>query len=289
MNGLHPLYFLAEAILESMYIKLYHRAKNRGKYTDGIYNSMIDAKDGHIPSPLIMFTSTVLRHALWELQKYIAVPPKASKSTLKADRPHHSNYLNNKKDGGKNASWCAATGRKWLTLPGVADMFTFLMNTWNTLRECYEQRVYKNTLATIRRQIQQPVNPMPAEVISTEAARVSRAIPIDCLRSEVVLEEPVIGSTDPNILIDNKCMDDELHCRSPGGGKNYEHESDEIHESNSIPTTIWQRCAETEVERFDQGTTDVDGYNGNDGDGTDADEEEDASPADDGSTLNLED
>jgi len=68
-----------------MYIKFYHQANNRSKYADGFYNSMIDDKDGHIPSPLIMFTCTALRHALLEWQKNKGVHPKASKSELKAD------------------------------------------------------------------------------------------------------------------------------------------------------------------------------------------------------------
>jgi hypothetical protein len=49
-----------------IYIKYYHRANDRGKYADGLYNSMINDRDGHIPSPLIMFTSTALHHALLE-------------------------------------------------------------------------------------------------------------------------------------------------------------------------------------------------------------------------------
>jgi len=138
-----------------IYIKFYHRANNHSKYANGFYNSMIDDKDGHIPSPLIMYTCTVLRHALLEWQKNKGVYPKAFKSKLKADRPDHSNYFNHKNDGGKNASCCAATGRKLLTSPGIADTYTFLMNTWNTLPESYPQRVYKNTLATVKRQIQQ--------------------------------------------------------------------------------------------------------------------------------------
>jgi len=63
------------------------------------------------------------------------VYPKASKSTLKADRPDRSNYFNYKNDSGKIASYCAVTGRKLLTSPGVADTYTFLINTWNTLSE----------------------------------------------------------------------------------------------------------------------------------------------------------
>jgi len=183
---------------------------------------MIDDKDGHIPSPLIMFTWTALRHALLEWQKINGVHPKASKSKLKADRPDHSNYLNYKNDGGKNASCCAATGCKLLTSPGVADTYTFLMNTWNTLPESYQQRVYKNTLATVKRQIQQAENPTPAVVISVEVARVDNAILLDYLASEVALEEPEIRSTDPNIPIDNNCMDDELHFAMPGGSGDYE-------------------------------------------------------------------
>ena len=77
-----------------MYIKFYHQANNRGKYADAFYNSVIDDKDGHIPSPLIMFTCTTLHHALVEWQKNKCVHPKASKSKLKADRPDHLNYFN---------------------------------------------------------------------------------------------------------------------------------------------------------------------------------------------------
>jgi hypothetical protein len=39
-------------------------------------------------------------------------------------------------------------------------------------------------------------------VISEEAGRVDNAILVDHLTSDVVLEEPEIGSTDPNIPID---------------------------------------------------------------------------------------
>jgi len=45
-------------------------------------------------------------------------------------------------------------------------------------------------------------------VISVEAARVDNAILVDYLASEVGLEEPQIGSTDPNIPIGNNCKDD---------------------------------------------------------------------------------
>ena len=110
---------------------------------------MIDDKDSHIPSPLIMFTRTTLRHALLEWQENKCIHPKASKSKLKVDRPDRSNYLNYNNDCDKNASCCAATGRKLLTSPGGADAYAFLTNTWNTLPESYQQRVYNDTLATV--------------------------------------------------------------------------------------------------------------------------------------------
>jgi len=123
-NGQRPLYFLAEAIPVLIYIKYYHRLNNRGQYADGFHNSMIHDKDGPIPSPLFMFTCTTLRHALVEWQKNKGVHPKASKSKLKVDRPDRSNYFNYKNDGAKNASCCAATGRKLLTSPRVSDTYT---------------------------------------------------------------------------------------------------------------------------------------------------------------------
>jgi len=209
---------------------------NISKYAAGFYDSRIDDKDGHIPSPLIMFTCTALRHALLQWQKNTGVHPKASKSKLKAARPDRSNYFNHQNGGGKNASCCAATGRKLLSSPGVADTYTFLMNTWNTLPESYQQRVYHNTLATVKRQIQQAENPTPAVVITVEAARVDNAILLDYLASEVALEEPEIGSTDPNIPIDNNCTDDELHFGMPEGSGNYEDEGDECDMRDAIPT-----------------------------------------------------
>jgi len=177
-------------------------------------------------------------------------------------------------------------GRKLLTPPRVADTYTFLVNTWNTLPESYQQRVYNNTLATVKRQIQQAENPTPAVVISVEAARVDNAILLDYLTSEVALEEPEIGSTDPNIPIDNNCTDDELHFGTPGGSGDFEDEGDE---SDFSPTASRWRRAATELERFDLGTSDVDGYEGEAGDDADADEEDEASQADDGSTQNVED
>jgi len=169
---------------------------------------MIDDKGSRIPSPLIMFTCTALRHALLEWQNDKGVHPKASKSKLKADRPDRSNYFSCKNDGSKVASCCAVMGPKLLTPPRVADTYTFMMNPWNTLPESYQQRVYNNILATVMCQIQQAENPTPTAVISVEAARVDNAILLDYLTSEVALEEPEIRSTDPNIPINNNCTDD---------------------------------------------------------------------------------
>jgi hypothetical protein len=137
-NGQCPVHFLADAIPGFIYIKLYHQANHRGQYADGFYNSVIDVKDGHIPSPLIMFTCTALRQALLEWQKKKGVHPKASKSKLNVENPDSSNYFNYKNDGGKIASCCAATGCKMFTSPVVVDTYTFLMTTRNTLPESYQ-------------------------------------------------------------------------------------------------------------------------------------------------------
>jgi hypothetical protein len=91
------------------------------------------------------------------------------------------------------------------------------MNTWNTLPESYQLRVYHNTLASVRRQIQQAENPKCAVVISLEAACVDTAIVLDYLASKVALEEPVIRSTESNILISNNATDDELQFGIAGG------------------------------------------------------------------------
>jgi len=149
--------------------------------------------------------------------------------------------------------------------------------------------VYNNTLATVKRQIQQAENPTPAAVISVEAVRVDNAILLDYLTSEVALEEPEIGSTDPNIPIDHSCTDDELHFGMPGGSGDYEDEGDESDEHDTITTACWRRQPVTELERFDLGTSDVDWYEGKDGDDAYVDEEEEASQADDGSTQNVGD
>ena len=151
--------------------------------------------------------------------------------------------------------------------------------------------MYNNTLPTVKRQIQQAENPTPAVVISVEAARVDNAILLDYLASEVALKEPEIGSTDPNILIDNNFTDDELHFGMPEGNWDYEDEGDETDDRDDIPTVSRRRRPATELERFDLVTSNVDGYEGKDGDDgdADADKEEEASQVNDGSTQNVED
>ena len=202
-NAQRPFYLLAETIRRYVYIILYHWANNRSKYVDACYISMINDKDGHIPSPLIMSTCKVLLHAHLEWDKNKGVHPEASKSWLKADRPDDSNYFNFKNVGGKNESSCAAMGHKLVILPGIAERYTFLMNSWNTLPDSYQQRVYKETLGTAEHQIRQAENPMPAVVIRVEAAGVHNGSLPMYSTSQVALEEPEIGRTDPNILIDN--------------------------------------------------------------------------------------
>jgi hypothetical protein len=128
-----------------------------------------------------------------------------------------------------------------------------------------------------------------AVVISVEAARVDNAVLLDCLTSEVALEEPEIGRTDPNILIDNNCTDDKLHFGMPGCSGNYKDEGDETDVRDAIPTANPQRLPATDLTSFDLGPSYVDGYQNEDGDNGDADEEDDVSQADDGSTQNVED
>jgi len=67
----------------------------------------------------------------------------------------------------------------------------------------------------------------------------------------------------------------------------YENEADECDKHDAIPTASRQRWATTELERFDLGTSDVEGYEGKDGDN--ADEEEQGSQADDGLMQNVKD
>ena len=229
LRNIHsPLYFLAEAIPAFFYIKCYHCANNHRKYADGFNTSMIDDKDVDIPSPLIMFTCIKLRHAHLEWEKNKRIRPKASKSKLKSDRPDRLNYLNYKNDDCKIASCRAAMCRKLITAHGITVTYTILMNTWNTLPVSYQQRVYNNTLATVKHQIQLGKNPTPGAVISTEATRGDIAILLHSLTSEVGLEEPELGRTDPNIPNDNNGTHDELHFVMSEGWDGYDDEDEKF-------------------------------------------------------------
>jgi hypothetical protein len=234
---------------------------------------MNNDKSGHIASPLIMFTCPSLCDALLEWQKNKGIHPKASKSKLKAHRPDRSNYYNCMNDSGKIVSCCPVMRCMLLTSPGVAKTYTLLMYTWNTLPGSYLHRVYYNTLATVNHQIQQAENTTPAVVISVEAAHVDNAIFLDYLHTEVALEEPEIGNTNRNMPIYNNCQDDEPHFGMPVGSGDFKDEGDK---SNAIHTASWRRRASTELERFDLGTSYVNGYEGEDGDDMNADEEEEA-------------
>ena len=143
-NSQNPLAFLVDSILRLIFTKFHPRPKNHGKYSNGCYNSMIHNQDGHIPLPLITFSCTALRHALLEWQMINGVHLKASKSKLKADRPDRLDYFNYHTSAGKNASFCAAMCRMLITSPGIADLYTCLMNPWITLPQSYKDRVYKN-------------------------------------------------------------------------------------------------------------------------------------------------
>jgi hypothetical protein len=109
-------------------------------------------------------------------------------------------------------------------------------------------------------------------VISVEAVRLNIPILLDYLAFEVALEEPEIGSTDPNIPIDNNCKDAKLHFRKPGGSGDYADEGDESDVSDAIPTASRRRRPATELARFDLETIEIDGYEGEDGDDADTDE-----------------
>jgi hypothetical protein len=210
---------------------------NHPKYANSLYYSMINDKDSHIPSPMIILTCTMLHHALLEWQKDKGVHPKASKSKLKADRADPSNNFNNKNGGGTDSSCCTVTCYKILTSRGIADTHRLVMNTWNTLPESYPQRVYTHTLATVKHQIQQGENQTPAVVNSLDAARADNDNLLDYLTSDVALEEPVIRSTAPNIRNLCNCLNDELHIGMPGGSAESSAAGDKCDDHAAIPTT----------------------------------------------------
>jgi len=84
-------------------------------------------------------------------------------------------------------------------------------------------------------------------------------------------------------------MDDKLPFGIPGCCANYDDKRDEIDESHTNSTGSWRQWAATDLGWFDFATCYVDGSECNDGDDADADEEEQASPADDGLTQTLVD
>ena len=73
------------------------------------------------------------------------------------------------------------------------------------------------------------------------------AIVLHYLTCKVALEDPEIGSTDTNILIDNNCMNDEFHCRIPRGFKDYNDEGVKLDVSDAIHNTSRRRLAATEL------------------------------------------
>jgi len=145
-------------------------------YADELYKSMLDDKDGNIPSPLIIDMCIALRHDLLQWQKSKSVEQKASKTKLKADRPHRMNNFNLMNVVGMIASCYAAIGRTSITSPGVADTYSFLKTTWNTLPEIYQQGEYTNTLAIVECPIEQVENPIPTALIILKAESTDNAI-----------------------------------------------------------------------------------------------------------------
>jgi len=84
-------------------------------------------------------------------------------------------------------------------------------------------------------------------------------------------------------------MDDELHFGMPGGSGDYKDEGDKSNERDAIPTTCRRRWAATDLERIDLVTSDDKRFQGDNGDNADANEEEEASQADDVSMQNVGD
>jgi hypothetical protein len=76
-----------------------------------------------------------------------------------------------------------------------------------------------------------------------------------------------------------------------GAEGDYEDERDDSDDRHAIPIARRQRRPATELKRFDLENSDVDSYEGKDGDDADADadEEKQTLQADAGSTQNVED
>ena len=83
-------------------------------------------------------------------------------------------------------------------------------------------------------------------------------------------------------------MNDELDIGMPGGRGDYNDGVDESDAHDAITTASWQRQAETELASCDLGTSDDEGYEGEDGDYVGAYEDEEASHSHYGSLQNAE-
>jgi len=155
-------------------------------------------------------------------------------------------------------------------LPGVAAMYTFLLNTWNTILERYQQRVNKNTLATVKRQIQKVEDPLTAMMINVEAARIDNAILRDYMPSKAALEDHGIGRADAKIAINNHCMEVELYFSMPGVSGEYNGDREASNERVAIITANRQQWAVTEPDRFELGTSELNKYDSEEADNADA-------------------
>ena len=111
-------------------------------------------------------------------------------------------------------------------------------------------------------------------VISVEPAHVDNAILPDDLTSEVALEQPEIGRSDQNIPINNHYTNDKRDFGIPGGSRNYQDDNDKSDKCNAIPTASRRRRPITGLERFDVGTSDINGSEGENGDDAAGDEDE---------------
>jgi hypothetical protein len=95
-------------------------------------------------------------------------------------------------------------------------------------------------------------------VISMEAASVHNVILHEPLTSKMVLDEPEIIGTDPNIPIESNITNDGLHFEMPGGCCDYQSGGVQSNEGDAVPTSSWQRQGVTQFERVDLGTSCVD-------------------------------
>jgi hypothetical protein len=124
-------------------------------------------------------------------------------------------------------------------------------------------------------------------VITVATAGLDNGTHLDNLTSKVGLEKPEIGSTDHNIPTENNSKDDELHVSIPGVSGYDEEERDKSDKREAIPTASWRQQLPAELKRFDLQTSDVDGSEGESSDR--GHQEDEASQAEDGLTVDLED